>query len=141
MRTHNFKTSGQSICIKGPTLQVCTGHQRSCQKTRHAGMDTPGARHTSQASGHPGGVGKDSYIFHEKSTRLTSKLQTRNLGEGYLSYAATQRSPPCASAPKTSEEGIKDQRKSAESLHRRGDRWHREAPEHPRGDSSQQPRG
>lgn len=119
MRTHNFKTSGQSICIKGPTLQVCTGPTKLSEgKTRGHGH----ARCTSHFPGlrPSGGCGEDSYIFHEKSTRLTSKLQTRNLGEGYLSYAATQRSPPCASAPKTSEEGIKDQMKSAESLHMRG---------------------
>ena len=73
-----------------------------------------------QASGHSGGGGKTATFFMRNPLDSSASFKSWNLGESHLSYAATQRSPPRASAPKTSEEGINDQMKSAESLHMRG---------------------
>ena len=119
MRTIS-KLGGNLPASKGQQCRSALGHQPSCRKARHAGMDTPGARHTSPGLRPFGGWGEDSYIFMGNPLDSSASFKSWNLGESHLSYAATQRSPPRASAPKTSAEGINDQMKSAESLHMRG---------------------
>lgn len=119
MRTIS-KLGGNLPASKDQHCRSALGHQRSCQKARHAGKDTPGARHTSPGLRPFGGWGEDSYIFIRNPLDSSASFKSWNLGESHLSSAATQRSPPRASAPKTSEEGINDQMKSAESLHMRG---------------------
>ena len=60
------------------------------------------------------GEGKYSYIFTRNPLRSPASFKPCNLGKGHLSGAATRRAPPCASAPKTSEEGRNDHMKRAE---------------------------
>lgn len=76
-------------------------------------MDTPCARHTSPGLGLSRGR-ENSYIFTRNPLRSPASFKPCNLGKGHLSGAAARRAPPCASAPKTSEEGRNDQMKSAE---------------------------
>lgn len=83
-------------------------------------MDTPGARHTSPGLRPFRGWGEDSYIFHEKSTRLISKLQILESGRGSPQLCGYSKVSAMCLGPRTSEEGMNDQMKSAESLHMRG---------------------